>query len=214
MIANLALLASVPNWTLTRMYKPERQDKTRDVNTLNPHTVISENTGLIWYLIQKYAPYLPKGLEREDLYQSACERILVDLHKFNPERGKLSNYLQYLIRHGINVELKRWRWQHFGRPENFIEGREQVSMTDTVEVLSGERDDAYDEVDIFTDLYTLSERERMVVVFLLSGMSGEEVGERLGVSRQRIDQLKRQAMRNLGYTSFRDAATQKLVVHG
>lgn len=139
-----------------------------------------------WCIFRQGIPYLPPWMDIEDLWQD----ILLDGLKRVPElyRPDLAELTTYVTYRGIYF-LRNFRTKRSRRKISFLplsldyepEGEEPLNVPDYKKML-------------FQMSAILKPNLRIVVRCKCNGMTDDAIGIRLGVSRQRVDQLFHKAI--------------------
>lgn len=152
----------------------------------------------------------------DDLVQAACIGLMRAIRAHDPERGKLSTCAQWWMRQAVDRE--RASWKMIAVPYYLRYTRhKQRTHTDAAETVlaasvvpidftfpAARVDDpetsaeAHDQVEALRRaIDALPPRSRFVVNARLDGRRLEDIGEVVGVTKERVRQLYEQAVREL-----------------
>lgn len=131
-------------------------------------------------------PLLPNWMDVEDLWQDIVLDGLIKVPQhYSPELSKLTTYVvmrgSYFIKNFRTKQSRRKVTLYPLDPGYDPEGRPQLDMTDYKQL-------------IYRLTARMPGKHRFILRLKSGGMTDEAIGLRLGVSRQRVDQLLHKAM--------------------
>lgn len=181
------------------------------MDRLDAETVIRENEGLIWFHINRMK-FLPTVVDRDDLYQAACVQILRYLDAYDSNRSQLSTYLSVLITTAIRREANTARWQR-NRTQEYLRDDRQLNSLDENETEIESFDQEYDAeaLELVGKIRSLPAKQRFIVLARQSGYTLEEVGDNLGITRERVRQIEKQVMNELSFLTALPLMNESLV---
>jgi RNA polymerase sigma factor (sigma-70 family) len=136
----------------------------------------------------------------EDLYSAGEEGLALAINKYDPSKGHFPRYVWLYIKGYIQVAVRK-RLQDKSRSVTLRD--EDGDTTNAVELAgvdaSQDEDISYREMmlDIRRQIDKLPSSERDYAVLTLDGWNGSEVAERMGVSDQRVAQLRKVVVEKL-----------------
>lgn len=143
--------------------------------------------------------YCGQGVEFDDLIQAANEGLLHAITKFDPNRGfRFGTYATAWIRQRCS-DAKRRAFRYNSRFVPLERDGETIAdhrAGDESRARAAKADEAHRRVD---ELFTrLLPRHAEVMRMRMRGLTMEEISLRMGVTKQRIGQISRRAMADLG----------------
>ncbi|MCB5247494.1 MAG: sigma-70 family RNA polymerase sigma factor [Candidatus Cloacimonetes bacterium] len=130
-----------------------------------------------------------RGLPLEDLRQEALLGLLEAAERFEPERGwNFSTYAGHWIKKRLLAALAKEKTATWGT--------EQLGETDVAAPESPELGNSQDQALTFPKSMPADER-RVVLLSVNKGLPLKEVANRLGISVERVKQLRGKALRRL-----------------
>ena len=157
------------------------------------HALLIRERGYLCRLVQTIAWCDPP--DAEDVLQGVLEGI--EAAQIDETRASGKTYLIQAVKWGAlnyRKQLKRREYQEVALPSDDF-GTDEVPenalgcpQMQEAETLAGEVEDA---------INRLSERHRVVLRGYLDGYSFNEIGDRLGVTKQRVQQLHHEAVMEL-----------------
>lgn len=122
---------------------------------------------------------VPRGIEIEDVYQDLMLAITSACYsRYDSKRSKLTSFVG---------EVARWRmaelYRAWSKEKKTIEFREELVCTEAEVVVPYARD------VIWEMSKDLPPKQRMVIRNVADGMTEEEIGKRLGITRQAVNLL-------------------------
>jgi len=161
--------------------------------TAEQQTLVSDNLLLAWKYAKTNRPPPPLS---QDEWESECLMVMVIAARgFDSQRGfKFSTYAYQCFRH---------RWMRLHERHEFLKkkGLETIPLGELEKSIKDERKqeakalEVWEEANILLDI--LSRRERHVIRQRMSGMRLRKIGERLGLSRERVRQIESGAMEKM-----------------
>ncbi len=147
-----------------------------------------DNIGLAYYFANKYRP--PEGLDRDEWQLECLYRLCRAACTYTPGLGAFTTYAhKAMFNQRIKLNIK-------ARQAKRDTSRE-ATLTDAAasRLAAPEQPETVDNRDyIRACLGSLSLRERVVLLRNAQGMTIRELGERLGVSYQRVQQIHARAL--------------------
>ncbi len=176
----------------------DRQNKIRS-------TIITGNMGLVLSM-SKHVHY--SGVEFTDLISEGSMALLRSVDRFDYTRGfRFSTYACRAILKGFSrIARRSWRYRNLFpaqlepslERDNHLEQNREVEHKDQIEEMK---------YIITHNLAALSETEQSVVEMRFSlqaeetsGMTLKQVGEKLGLSKERVRQIQNKALKKLRHT--------------
>lgn len=158
----------------------------------DPQALFAANTRLVNWVIERHYHWL-RGHTREDATQEGLLALWQAALRFDPSKGvKFGTYAVTLI------------WGYVGnwlRDEREESGR--VTPVGRPDWLSGKAShEGFDDVDFLDYLGNLTrglhpQQKKVLYLRFGMGMGQREVGNKLGVTHQRINQIEREAVQRL-----------------
>lgn len=173
---------------------------------MTPQELIDNHSNLIHLIISKQLrriQWMDVSLDKDDLTQAAFLQCIENIHLWNPAKGSLGTYLEYVVRTGVRRELERATWAKHRRPDAIRNDRKiVVSETYEFPVVDSyfKQEQPTQELPEkwITVLNGLKPKEKRALELLASGLTYAEVGKELGLTRQRIYQLVDKVTPKLG----------------
>ena len=194
--------------------------------TATPTVDIAEHTGLIPWTIRRYrlAAWARGALEKSDLYSAGLRGLMRASQTWDPQRGKFSTYAAPWIRQAIQREIQNYGCV-VRRPSYLQDRLRQAGQCRMPRVLSLsaplkgaadstladvlpdegsimpdadlERESAERELAGLIERARLSDRERRVLALRAADVGLAEIGDDIGMSRERARQIEREALGKL-----------------
>ena len=150
--------------------------------------LVEDNLKLCHFMLHKMGI---RGKYYEDCFQIACIGLCKAAANYQEEKSKFSSYATICIRNALAQEWqKEKRWEK----ANAVSLNSPVKITDgEVELLDllpslRTASESVAQQEIWRAVETLPPRWRDVVILSAQGMTQQEIGDRLGVTRQAITQ--------------------------
>jgi len=188
------------------------QTITTENNTFSPAEraeLVASVTGLIYKEARRYASAIrdSKVTDIDDLVQAANLMVWEKIYQWNPSRGAFTTWSHGWIRNAVQREYQRMTWQRdWSGDKKLVPGRVQVSVSrdasgEVIE-LEGVSENGYaaieDASSIDNLLAVLTDREREIVLRrVVEDETLETVGDTIGLSRERVRQIERSAIRKV-----------------
>ena len=136
----------------------------------------------IWSLIKR----IPNGMDPEDIFQDIVLDVLCACYeKYDPSLSSLTTFIG---------NVARWRMREFRR--SWVKLRNGLELKE--ELIVCESHDATNAREIIWTLSSdLPVKQRVVVRNLADGMTEEEIGKRLGITRQAVSLLLLRAIKKM-----------------
>lgn len=155
---------------------------------MTPEQLFKENQGLIYKILQKHYPNCLYGAERDDYWQIARQGLWRAAQTYDPGRGKFSTHAFWKIRGAMVCELR-----HYGY------GKLSTGKYHTAGLIQ-RQESSYDPEVVFdiggalqVALDTLPRQEASVALLRAEGFTQLEIGDKMGLTRQRIQQIEKSA---------------------
>lgn len=150
---------------------------------------------------RRYSHQYPDLLSYEDLYSAAEEGLALAINKYSVDKGCFPKYVWEYIK-GYVQNAVRSRLQDESRSYTSTnDDQETVNMVELAAVdATQEADTDYRAMmtDIKRQIGRLQKSERdYAILTLIEGCNGNEAAERMGVSVQRVAQLKKAVVEKL-----------------
>lgn len=160
--------------------------------------LVEENTNLVWEIVHRY--FKPtRSQTKEDLFQAGCIGLIGAAKRFDPSKGcEFSTYAHKGIRNSIWTQLNRDKAHNVkcNSLYGLINGTD-LRLEETLH-------DNTDHIDSFLTkdqarwvLRQCSSRERFILCKHALGFTYREIGDMLGISRERVRQLNNRAKEKL-----------------
>ena len=153
--------------------------------------------------IRKTARSWHKGDDFDDFFQAGRIAFLRAAKRFDPARKvRLLTFAAYDIEYAMRearrsvgsvVSVPRREHRSTGGPcrdAEYDDGTDSVLDWMRRAALSPTETEMVDAIDFRANVLAMRERERAILSLTLDGYSTDEIGERLGISRQRVCQLR------------------------
>ena len=167
-------------------------NKAMEVN-YNVDMIIKENVGLVYMVINKYyASY--KEHYFEELEQIGMIALFKATQSYDKSKGKFSTLATTLIKNDLYTfvtnELKRYNGVADGTCTSMDMSNGEDEESNLLNLLQFEEDYTNAQAnDIISFILTKDENIQTMVKMLVEGYTYAEVGEVIGVSKQRVGQL-------------------------
>ena len=146
---------------------------------MNRQQLIEDNMNLVYFLIHRY---YPTYITDEDIVQWGMVGLCKAADSWDESKSTFSTFASKAILNEIGMEFKRRKKQIKALSLDYPMGEEEVTFGD---LLVGESDVQYIDIDDFYD--QLTPRERECFDLLKLGMKPVEIGRTLGLSRQNVN---------------------------
>jgi len=135
-----------------------------------------------------------------DLHGLLKDRPALGLCTYSLETARAVDVFDIVRDHNLTVARRNGRWQFMETPELERANAQILSLDDALAVLS--RD--------FAGREQLTERERMVLAFLVKGASSKEAARELGISPRTVDFHRANIIEKLGARNTSDVIRRVL----
>ena len=142
---------------------------------------------IAWKTLPKSSTY---GERRADVIQRVLERVETT---YNPTKARLSTFVTMVAR-GAAVDVMKAELRRAGIPtkNNASSNSPPLAGKDVED--TGFEELGFDRADLHSDvarvMATLTDRERTICQLVMEGYTDPEIGEQLGISKQRVHQLR------------------------
>lgn len=152
--------------------------------------LFQRHAGIVPSRVKRYWRSFPWA-DRWDMMQVGYIGMLTAIRLYNPERGNFSYFAFMAVRHAIMAWVERElkyanRFAHFDEfdpPENSVDSCETFDATDA-------------QIEIDRIRNTLPDRWfQALELYYKGGFTLEEVGQQMGVSRERVRQMLRNGVK-------------------
>lgn len=160
---------------------------------MDKEKIITENSGLVKSIASKYCHY---GVGFDDLYQEGVIGIMEAAKRFDETKGaKFSTYATYFIKGSILDYLKKEK--SINIIDLDIYENENIEFYGVANESAQKKEDEYIKT-AFVIPDDFPEFEKAVLkLSLIEGRTFKEIAEALGISRERVRQLKQKGLRRL-----------------
>lgn len=140
---------------------------------------------------QKFAPHLFASMGKDEVRNEIWLHLINNAEKYDPARGKPTTWAFYYT-HALTTALNRRSWIRGGKGAIFTAEDEALALIP--ESVDSEAID-FDRFDALNAaLKTVDRRRREILLMCLNGSTLQEVGDRLFITRERVRQLRNQAV--------------------
>lgn len=150
---------------------------------------------------RRYSHQYPDLFSYEDLYSAAEEGLALAISKYSADKGCFPKYVWEYIKGYVQVAIRKRLQDESRSYTSTNDDQETVNMVELAAVDATQESDAdYRSMmlDIKRQIEKLPRAERdYAILTLVEGCNGVEVAERMGVSDQRVAQLKRVVVEKL-----------------
>jgi RNA polymerase sigma factor (sigma-70 family) len=147
--------------------------------------------------------YARREADLEDCEQEARIAVLSGLRDWRPETGKISrkNYVAFRIKHALKEYVRsRYRPGLVSLDEDVGDFKEESGGVSRHEVIGAppSQEEAAHASRVAERIDRLPHRLREILQMRGERMTQEEIANELGISQQRVDQLNRKALDQIG----------------
>ncbi|MBC7327491.1 sigma-70 family RNA polymerase sigma factor [bacterium] len=157
--------------------------------------LVEENIGLVHKWARRYYRYAQSipTVTYDDIFLEGVYGLLKAIDKYKPQKGSFSTYATIWIKQSIRRFLQKEKAQLKGR--GYLPTQEEDDEQMTLEDIQPEEAPAQPEVDLdnleqkikYADIPQRS--KDILRMYFLEGLSLREIGEKIGLSKERVRQL-------------------------
>ncbi|MFC8686368.1 sigma-70 family RNA polymerase sigma factor [Brevibacillus porteri] len=148
---------------------------------------IADHLNLVRLTINRFKYKPPAGMDAEDLFQIGCMGLMKAIEKFDPSLNfKFSTFAVFRIRSELSRVLRYYK-------------REKRREIRTVQIDQKVKDTGALLLEVITDHHSFEEEvinqerieeamriEPLITRYLMSGYTQKEIGEKMGITHQRV----------------------------
>ncbi len=157
--------------------------------------LVEENIGLVHKWARRYYRYAQgiPTISYEDIFLEGIYGLIKAIDKYKPQKGSFSTYATIWIKQSIRRFLQKERAQLKGRGYLPVQEEEDEQMTledmpaeEEEELISSDTESLRKKIEYAP----IPERSKEILkLYFLEGYSLREIGERIGLSKERVRQL-------------------------
>lgn len=155
--------------------------------------LVEENIGLVHKWARRYYRYAQTipTVDYEDIFLEGVYGLLKAIDKYKPQKGSFSTYATIWIKQSIRRFLQKEKAQLKGRGYLPVQDEDEEQMTlEDVSLEEPVPSPDIEELERKIEYANIPQRSKDILkMYFLEGLSLREIGEKIGLSKERVRQL-------------------------